>query len=134
MAGTRDPSLAVIGRVQTGVTQAQLRAWFDTWLRQRFPSGTEGTSAGWRRSLATRIPLNRGTTILFSVLVSAFALVLLVACANVMNMMLARGLSRQRELGVRLSLGATRARVVGSWSSRASSWRFRPPRSASRSR
>ena len=69
-----DPSLAVIGRVQTGVTQAQLRAWFDTWLRQRFPSGTEGAplrvGVG---SLATRIPLNRGTTILFSVLVSAFA-------------------------------------------------------------
>ncbi len=108
-----NPSLSVIGRVQPGVTQAQLRAWFDTWLRQRFPSGAEAAPQRVGvASLATRIPLNRATTILFSVLVSAFGLVLLVACANVMNMMLARGLSRQRELGVRLSLGATRARVV----------------------
>jgi predicted permease len=108
-----EATLSVVGRVRAGGTQAQLRAWFDTWLRQRFPSGSEGAP---RRigvaSLATRIPQNRGTIILFSVLVSGFALVLLVACANVMNMMLARGLSRQRELGVRLSLGATRARVV----------------------
>src|SRR5919109_2165619 len=109
-----NPALSVIGRLRTGATEAQLRAWFDTWLRQQSASRTVATPPRVRIiSFATRIPQNRSTTLLFSVLVSAFGVVLLVACANVMNMMLARGLSRQRELGVRLSLGATRGRVVG---------------------
>ena len=111
-----DPNAAtlfMLGRLRGDTPMEQARAWLDVWLRQRYPSGSESEPVAVRlASLARLFPLTGGTLTMLTVILTAFGLVLLVACANVTNLMLARGFSRQREIAVRLSLGATRRRVV----------------------
>jgi predicted permease len=103
----------VVGRLQSGVTAASARAWLDVWLRQRFPPPSDAAPVNVRLdSLATRIPLDGAMLTLLVLILSAFGLVLLVACANVTNLMLARALARQPEIAVRLALGASRWRVA----------------------
>jgi predicted permease len=58
------------------------------------------------------LPWNSETIALFLPAGIAFGLVLLICCVNVANVMLARGIARQREIGVRLALGAGRGRLI----------------------
>jgi predicted permease len=62
--------------------------------------------------VATFKPWNSGNSMIFAPLLAAFSLVLLLGCANVASMMLARAVSRQREFGIRLSVGASRTRLI----------------------
>jgi predicted permease len=106
-------SLVVVGRLRPDATGASVHAWFDVWLSQRFPvTSVAAPVAVHIDSLATRIRLGGPTLTMFVLIMSAFGLVLLVACANVTNLMLARALARQPEIALRLALGGTRWRVA----------------------
>ena len=104
----------IVGRLKPDLSPRTARARLAVWDAR--PSTGRPIERG--ASNITLVP-RRGTVepslevlLVFAPLFVAFGLILLIGCANVANLLLARGVARQREIGIQLSLGATRGRIV----------------------
>jgi predicted permease len=106
--------LALLGRTQSGLTINEIRADLGVIagrIDQRYPGRT--TSLAIHTATFFTTPKERQYLMpVASVVLAAFALVLLIVCVNVTNLLLARASVRQREIALRLSIGADRWRLV----------------------
>ena len=106
------PSFWAFGRLKTGVTLEQAQGDLSRVARdlaQEYPSPNANTGASVRRLRDSIVGPVRDTLL---IVLAFVAVVLLIACANVANVQLARAVSRSREMSLRAALGAGRARLV----------------------
>ena len=108
----------VVGRLRPGITASRVEAELDAAAQQIEQENGDpaGTQKG-RRVLLVEggklLPLSKQDLPFFTSFFTVMSgLILLIACANVGNMMLARAAGRRKEIAVRLALGAGRARIV----------------------
>ena len=105
--------LIVLARMRPGVTLRQERAEMDT-IGDRLERADPGLNHGWRPSVFSfRDELVGPVEQPLAVLMGAVGFLLLMACVNVANLLLARGNTRRREISIRMALGASRGRIAG---------------------